>query len=72
MENKEEVITEVKEHKFKIPKELQHKYNQSYYTSHKGEKVTCPQCKYQYSIFNKSHHLKSKLHLQVLEFLKNN
>ena len=68
--NKVEAVEEV--NKFKVPKELRDSYNKTFYIKHKGEKVVCPQCKYAYSIFNKSHHIKSKLHLQVLQFLNDN
>jgi hypothetical protein len=57
--------------KFKVPKELQQQYNKTFYDKHKGEKIICPQCFYPYSVFNKSHHLKSKFHLQIIKILGN-
>jgi hypothetical protein len=45
----------------------QDKYNKTFYELHKHDKIMCPICKVEYSIFNKSHHLKGKLHNTVLK-----
>jgi hypothetical protein len=53
-----------------INKELRKKYNETFINKHKGEKTECKECGYKYSIFNKSYHKKSKIHLNIIELKK--
>jgi hypothetical protein len=46
------------------------KYTDAFFERHKGEKFTCEICLKSVSIFNKSHHNKSKYHLGVLNILE--
>lgn len=45
-------------------------YMRLYVEKHKGEKKKCDDCGKYYSIFNKSHHIKSKYHNETIEMLK--
>jgi hypothetical protein len=41
-----------------------------YFQKNKDIKIECSECGGKYSIFNSSHHKKSKYHLNVIEFIK--
>ena len=46
-------------------------YMRIYVEKHKNDKNKCDDCGKFYSIFNKSHHMKSKYHKDTIEMLKN-
>jgi hypothetical protein len=46
-------------------------YMRVYVEKHKNERYDCKECgKQNISLFNKGHHLKSKYHVSVINFLK--
>jgi hypothetical protein len=73
IENTQPIINDIKPKKKYDMKKYNYdmkKYTDAFFERHKGEKFTCEICLKSVSIFNKSHHNKSKYHLGVLNILE--
>ena len=58
---------ETEKKKYIYPKEKMQQYNKTFMEKHKDDRKTCEQCLKEYSIFARSHHEKSKFHINSLK-----